>query len=59
LLNHTNQHTVGLAASLDKVKPQTVGTNRFIPPELLDSPDEDGACNLSLCILLYTIHRDN
>ncbi len=31
----------GLAASLDRVKPQTVGTNRYIPPELLDSPMED------------------
>lgn len=31
----------GLAASLDKVKSPTVGTNRYIPPELLDSLVED------------------
>ena len=31
----------GLAASLDKVKSQTVGTNRYIPPELLDSLMEE------------------
>lgn len=31
----------GLAASLDKVKSPTVGTNRYIPPELLDSFIED------------------
>lgn len=38
-------YTVGLAASLDKVKPQTVGTNRYIPPELLDCPEDDGVYN--------------
>ena len=32
----------GLAASLDKVKPQTVGTNRYLPPELLDGRDDGG-----------------
>ncbi|TFJ85252.1 hypothetical protein NSK_003675 [Nannochloropsis salina CCMP1776] len=31
----------GLAASLDKVKSQTVGTNRYVPPEMLDSKMED------------------
>lgn len=46
----TQPTAVGLAASLDRVKPQTVGTNRFIPPELLDSPDEDGVSPFSVVL---------
>lgn len=30
----------GLAASLEGLSSQTVGTNRYLPPEMLDSPDD-------------------